>query len=377
MKCHGRSTLSEFLGDRVVFRGLTPPDRSLPGLDEIRRQIGLAEGIVPRKNELDYARVILHLLRACRLQDLPGERIENLVFIGDTRLLDGTAFTNLCRVSGLPGLAFIAAENNRPASTDLVEGESGHPIFLSNRWSALVEFDQLCAQRGQPVQERTAVLIDIDKTAIGARGRNGHAIDQARMEAVEETVAGLLGGDFDRQAFRSTYEPLNQPEFHPFTADNQDYLAYICLILGSGFYSYAGLVESLRSGQLTSFTQFIAEVDLRKEELPGQLHEIHREIYANVRAGDPTPFKAFRRNEYRLTLGRFGCLEDSAPVEKMLTEEIVITQEVRAAALAWRERGALLFGLSDKPDEASLPTPESAGQGYLPLQRAETHAVGS
>jgi hypothetical protein len=377
MKCHGRSTLSEFMGDRVVYRGLTSPDRSLPGLDEIRRQIGLAEGVVPRKNELDYARVILHLLQVCRMQDRPGERIENLIFIGDTRLLDGTAFANLCQVSRLPGLAFIASENNQPASTDLVAGESGDPLFLSNRWSALVDFDQFCAQRGQPVQERTAALIDIDKTAIGARGRNGNAIDQARMEAVKETVAGLLGADFNQQAFRSMYEPLNQPEFHPFTADNQDYLAYICLILGSGLYSYEGLVESVRGGQLISFSQFITEVDTRKQELTGRLFEIHREIYANVKAGDPTPFKEFRRNEYRLTLGRFGCLEDSAPVEKMLAEEILITQEVRAMALAWQERGVLLFGLSDKPDEASLPTPELAAQGYLPLHRAETHAIGS
>jgi hypothetical protein len=57
-------------------------------------------------------------------------------------------------------------------------------------------------------------------------------------------------------------------------------------------------------------------------------------------------------------------------------EEIVITQEVRELALEWRSRGALLFGLSDKPDEASLPTPELEQQGYLPLHRSVTHLVG-
>ena len=41
-----------------------------------------------------------------------------------------------------------------------------------------------------------------------------------------------------------------------------------------------------------------------------------------------------------------------------------------------RRAGALLFGLSDKPDEASLPTPELEQQGHLPLHRNVTHIVG-
>jgi hypothetical protein len=71
-----------------------------------------------------------------------------------------------------------------------------------------------------------------------------------------------------------------------------------------------------------------------------------------------------------------GCLPDTASVEALFAEEIVITQEVREIALEWHDRGALLFGLSDKPDEASLPTPEQAAQGVLPIHRVETHAVG-
>jgi len=95
-----------------------------------------------------------------------------------------------------------------------------------------------------------------------------------------------------------------------------------------------------------------------------------------VQAGDPTPFKAFRRNEYRVTIAKMGCLPDSAPVEELLAGEIVITEEVRRAALDWQARGALIFGLSDKPDEASLPTPKQVGQGFPPLHRKETHVVG-
>jgi hypothetical protein len=48
-----------------------------------------------------------------------------------------------------------------------------------------------------------------------------------------------------------------------------------------------------------------------------------------------------------------------------------------AAVVGWlRARGCLVLGLSDKPDEASLPAPALAAQGYLPLHRTPTHAVG-
>jgi hypothetical protein len=107
------------------------------------------------------------------------------------------------------------------------------------------------------------------------------------------------------------------------------------------------------------------------------LGEVHRGIYACVLQGDPTPFKPFRRNEYRQTVGRMGHLDDATPLDQLLAEEIVITQEVRLMAREWRERGALLFGLSDKPDEASIPTPELAAIGYQPIHRTATHVVGS
>jgi hypothetical protein len=60
----------------------------------------------------------------------------------------------------------------------------------------------------------------------------------------------------------------------------------------------------------------------------------------------------------------------------ILNQEIVITKEVQEKALEWRFKGALLFGLSDKPDEASVPSKELAMQGYLPIHRVETDVVG-
>jgi hypothetical protein len=227
------------------------------------------------------------------------------------------------------------------------------------------------------LDEQTVLVIDMDKTTVGARGRNDTVVDEARLEGVRLTVEGLLGKDFNEDAFRRVYAELNRPQYHPFTADNQDYLAYICLALGGGLYGLEALVADVRQGRMVTFEQFIAWVEARKEQLSPDLRSIHTEIYSNVQVGDPTPFKAFRRNEYRATIGRFGVLSDDAPLERMLVEEILVTQEVRAQAQVWLARGALLLGLSDKPDEAALPPPELAAQGWLPLHRAITHAVGA
>ncbi len=376
MKAHDRTAVSEFLGDFIVYRNLIPQDDRLPPLAELGPSLGLPAGETPRKTSPAYARVMAEMLRRARALDLPGVPITRLVYVGDTRLNDGTAFANICRAGGWPGLAFIAAEREEPARVQVVE-EEGRSLYLANRWAALADFDRFCRERGLPVDQGTAVVIDLDKTTLGARGRNDHVIDGARVEAVRRTVGDLLGAGFDAEAFQTAYDLLNQPEFHPFTTDNQDYLAYMCLILGSGLYALEPLVARIRAGSLASFRQFIEEVDDRAGQLPSDLHRIHADILERVRRGDPTPFKAFRYNEYRVTVERMGCLPDDTPLPDLLAGEIVITQEVRAMALTWQAQGALLFALSDKPDEASIPDETLAAQGYRPIHRVETHSVGT
>jgi hypothetical protein len=375
MKNYGRTSVQEFLGDFIVYRTLTPSDPRLPALAQIGPEVGVPEGVIPRKSETAYARVIVHLLRQTRALEAPGVPIERLIYVGDTRMNDSTAFTNICRAGDWPGLAFVGADRDEPARVDLVEQPEG-ALCLANRWAALADLDRLCHNRGLAIDDRTAVVVDLDKTAVGARGRNDQIIDRARVEAVHLTVGALLGDNLDSEGFQRAYDLLKQAEFHPFTADNQDYLTYICLILGSGLYALGPLVARVRAGQMASFQQFIAEVDERANQLPSSLRDIHREIYRYVRQGDPTPFKAFRYNEYRLTVDRMGCMDDSASAARILAAELVITQEVREAALRWQAQGALLFGLSDKPDEASIPTGELAAQGYRPIHQTETHSVG-
>jgi hypothetical protein len=385
----GLSSLDEFLGERVVYRSLQPANPNLPAFAALAAKAGLPPDLIPRKIEPEYAHIIAVLLTEAQRQRGVTRPIARLLYLGDTRLLDGSAFGNICQAGGWPGLAFIGAEDSKPPSIEIVGGGAtqgnlnmtakiifGSPLlYLSNRWAALNDFGDYAVRHGLPIDEATVVVVDIDKTALGARGRNGHVIDQARVQAVYDTVAILLGGAFDPDNFRAAYDLLNRPEFHPLTADNQDYLAYFCLILGSGLVRLEEVITGYRDGQLKSFEKFIYSIQARRNQLPPALAAIHREIFTNVQNGDPTPFKAFRRNEYLRTIACFGCLGETELLEAYLNREILVTEEVRQAALAWQRQGALLFGLSDKPDEAATPTPELAAQGFQPIHRARTHAL--
>lgn len=381
MKNYGLTTVASFLDDNIVYRNLQPVDARLPAFADIAGCLGISTRSTPRKSEADYARVMAFLLRQAHAMAGSGAAVKRLVYVGDTQLNDGTAFANLCRAGGWPGIAFIGSEKPQPPAVQLAAagpGASGsHTLYLANRWSMLDDFDQYCREHGFPIDEGTAVILDLDKTTLGARGRNDHVINVARLDAVRETVEDLLGDAFDSQAFEQTYDLFNDTEFHPFTTDNQDYLAYLCLILGSDLFPPEDLASRIRTGELERFTQFMAQVDDRAQALPDSLRGLHEDIYVRVQAGDPTPFKAFRYNEYRTTVGRMGHLAAGAKASALLAGEIVITQEVREIAHAWREQGALLFGLSDKPDEASIPTAALVAQGYQPIHRQPTHAVGS
>jgi hypothetical protein len=375
MKKYGRTTVSEFLGNFIVYRNLVPFDSRLPSLSEISDSLGLLPGVIPRKTTVDYARVITYLVeQACKL-DNPGSHIKRIVYLGDTRLNDGTAFLNICLSGKWPGIAFIASEQKEPLNYEIDEQEAG-TLFLANRWEALAEFNHFCRRREFWIDEHSVVLIDLDKTTLGARGRNDRIIDQVRLEAAAQTVGSLLGEENDPERFQAAYLRLNQPEFHALTLDNQDYLVYICLIIGISLFDLESLVVDVKSGKMATFDKFLVNIDQRKDELPVKLRNIHDDFSSRVQQGDPTPFKEFRYMEYKTTTARMGQMDVSTPVDQLLAEEITITQEVREAALAWRDQGALLFGISDKPDEASIPTAKQASEGCKPLHQVETDAVG-
>jgi len=363
-----RTALSELLGDFVVYRGLTPQDARLPGLAELRAELGLPEGHLPRKAQADYARVVLRTLQAAQALRTRAS-LAHLLYIGDTKRNDALTIAGLG--DHLPIRGFIAAEAaDEPKKVEIRGG-----VMYANRWGALADFLDWLTQQRYPLDEGTALLLDLDKTAFGARGRNSRVIDSARVAAVRRTVEEALGGAFDEQAFRTAFDELNQQKYHGFTADNQDYLAYICLMVVGGVYQLPELLSDLAAGHLRTFADFIA-ICARKS-IPKRLVPIHQEVFAGFRQGDPTPFKSFRRREYEETVNRMDWLPDDVGEERILAEEIVLTREVMELCRHLLRRGVLIFGLTDKPDEVSLPLPELRARGHPPLHRARMKLLGT
>ncbi len=365
-----RGTLADFLGDQLVYRNLEPMDARLEGLRACWRQIGLDHYYVPRKTSPAYAAALLYY--AQKAQQLRGLSfpLERLLFIGDTLMNDGTAARNVGK--HLPLMGFIGADRlNKPRQVE-IQGD----LMVANRWEALADFDVWVHSADFACDERTALFIDLDKTSLGARGRNDHVIDGARVQAVQRTMRVALGGHFDETAFRAVYDPLNQPEYHYLTADNQDYLAYICLMVTGGVYVPEELWNDLHAEEIGGFEAFLARCDGRRARMSPGLLEAHNEVCRGMEAEDPTPFKGFRRGEYFETVARMDTLPDDADEDAVLSGEIVITAEVASVAHYMAEKGVLVFGISDKPDEASVPTEDDAARGYQAIHRTTMKVYG-
>ena len=364
-----RLCLADLLDDRVVYRTLEPCDPRLRGLAAIHGELGLLAGRIPRKAEPEYAAVVAHLMQQAQALRQAGRPLERVLYLGDTRLNDGTAARNLGR--HFPMRAFIGEDKlAEPARL-----ETQDEFVFANRWAALADFLRLVQSQGVALDAGTAVVLDLDKTAIGARGRNDRPIDQSRVDAALGLARETLGADFDLAAFRPLYDELHKSAYHFITTDNQDYLVYIALMASAGVVDASTLLDDLKARRLATFEEFAARCENRVSAFPA-LQPIHAEVAGNLRRGDPTPFKSFRYREYECTVARMDALPDDTPRQQLLAEEITITQEVAEAALQLRECGALLFGLSDKPDEASLPRPELAQRGYLPLHRITMKVMG-
>jgi hypothetical protein len=362
-----RMCISDFLDDGVAYRNLEPADARVRGFAQVRDELGLA-GRVPRKSEPEYAAVVMNLLRQAQAARSAGRSLERLLYIGDTRLNDGTAARNLGQ--HLPIQVFIGEDKLKEPLCVERQGE----VMFANRWTALGSFLQTVEREGCALDAGLAVVLDLDKTAIGARGRNDKPIDQSRVDAALSLASSTLGAGFRVETFRPVYDELHKTIYHFFTTDNQDYLVYIALMVSAGVVAFDALLGDLQSRRLAAFEEFVGVCERRIASFPA-LQPIHAEVAGNVRRGDPTPFKSFRYREYACAVARMDALPDDTPRERLLAEEITLTHEVVAAALQLKARGVLLFGLSDKPDEASVPRAELMGQGYPPLHRIKMKVV--
>ena len=364
-----KGTLADFLGDRVVYRNLEPMGEGLEGLRAVWEQVGFDHYYVPRKTSPAYAKTLLFFLE--RMQRQRGAPpLERLLFVGDTRMNDGTAARNLA--SHYPLMGFIGADRLQQERSIEIDRE----LMIANRWEALTDF--LGWVRGQDFccDGRTALLIDLDKTSLGARGRNDHVIDAARVRAVQRTMQAALGDGFSEGAFRAVYDPLNQPDYHYLTADNQDYLAYVCLMVSGGVYPSDRLWPDLEAGKIEGIEQFVSLCDQQRATMSPGLLAAHEEVRRGIEEEDPTPFKGFRRGEYFETVARMDTLPDDAAEADVLNSEIVITAEVASVAHHLAVKGVLVFGISDKPDEASVPTKQDEAKGYRAIHRTPMKVYG-
>jgi hypothetical protein len=335
----------------------------------------LRTDLIPRKQDPAYAKAATYFLN--EIQRLRGEkaRLGEVLFLGDTLFNDSQAFKNIRQYSRWQGSCFICAERVEQEPSITADDEN---VYSANRWALLAEWLRQLREQGFQLDRRTAVIVDIDKTALGAKGRNDKTIDRARLAGIFRTMDSVLGADFNQAMFERDYAELNRAKYHPVTADNQDYLAYICMVLNTNLISLDEVKREVETDSLDNFEQFIRWVDSRMMINPAAgeaLREVHEAVNASVRNGDPTPFKRFRRQEFISTMENMGQMPDTSSVAELLAEEITLTEEVFNAAMWLRDRGCILLCLSDKPDEASMPHAR-VSPDLVPLHKAETHRVG-
>lgn len=351
MRMSTQLTIADLTGDLVIYRDLQPYAVDMPGLAQLRARLGLPPDLLPRKRDSDYARVMLALLT--QIQQRRGTPpLRTLLVIGDTHN-DRQMAAHLRAVSGLPVFACIGADQNDTAPALTWDGNTAS----ATRWALLSEWLEQLRLRSVVDDSRNAwnaaaLLLDIDKTLLGPRGRADRPIDEARAEGALQVARELFGSAFDPTGFQSLYATLCQSEYHSLTLDNQDYVVFITLLLAADVISLAALRQGMTDGTLTTFAQVLAAV---AERLPPTLTALHAEVQTAHRAGDPTPFKAFRHAEFAATVAR------------MADGRLTFCREVVTTAQSLIAEGVLCLAASDKPSEASLPTPQQAASGLLPL----------
>lgn len=342
-----RATIADLTGDAVLYRDLEPCDPSLPRLDELRAGLGLPTGgPPPRKRDLAYAQVILALARAARAA-AGGPPLNSIAVIGDTEN-DRLLAEHMRSLGALPAYAFIGED--RPVAPEALTWQGDTAI--ATRWHLVGPWAAQLERQGVD-WAGAALLVDIDKTLLGPRGRSDGAIDDARAEAAL-AVAADLAPDLDIPLFRRSYAELCRKEWHPFTLDNQDYVVATALLVTTGAADLDELRADLEAGTSQGFAGLLRAAG---PSVPPSLAPLHAELRDRVAAGDPTPFKAFRRAELTTTLAR------------MADGRLTLCGALFDLCQSLAGRGALCLAASDKPAESALPSPEQAAAGVLPLHR--------
>jgi hypothetical protein len=225
-------------------------------------------------------------------------------------------------------------------------------VANATRWALVHEWAAVLTNQGI-VWPQTAVLIDIDKTLLGPRGRSDGAIDDARAEAALRVATDLLGERFDRSVFRQHYTELCRREWHAITLDNQDYTVAMALFATVEVFDLPAIEVQLEAG----LSPTLLELLIAAQQVPVELQALRQQLIERIEAGDPTPFTQFRRAELETTAAR------------MADGRLTLSNELFTLGRRLQAQGALILAASDKPAESALPTPEQQAAGFLPLHR--------
>ena len=367
----GLVSLAEFLDDRFVYRDLQPVDRQYQGYIQCARLFGLDPASIPRKTDPAYNKVAVWIVEHLQERQKDAE-VEELLFIGDTVGTDAVAFQKMAAYARWAGSCFIGAEDL--TAPPAMQWDDAHRVVTANRWTLLADWLQALRAAHMALDERTAVILDMDKTLLGARGRNDQVIDEARLVSLHQALETHMADDFHFDEFRSIYDTISRPAYIGLTGDNQDYIIYICLMIQSGIINIREVGGFVQQNML--FDHLVRWISTQMDKnLSMQMRQLHDQYQMCIRNGDATPFKQFRRQEFLNTVQRMGHLQDDVSSDERLQSEICITQEVREASLWFQERGCLLLSLSDKPKEATMPHTRWH-KGLEPIHRIRTHAVG-
>ncbi|MGC8690655.1 MAG: hypothetical protein ACP5SP_04380 [Caldisericum sp.] len=327
-----KGILNDIFRDYIIFRELNPVKKSLPNFETLKDKLELQA--LPRKKDKEYALVISEILKSAM-------DFSNIVYLGDTFLSDLTVIKNLEEL-GFDIFGVITDEEK-------TNFESPYPyVVFNNSWAKIKDFVS------DKISDKTIVIIDIDKTAIGAHGRNHLPIDKARTDAIVSIAEAIFQKKFDsleKGNFLKLYKSIHTKDLLNFTQDNQDIVSITTLIIYSNAIS---LDEFLKLAKTTSFEEFIEDI-----RVSGQLQDLVYEVKENIKAKSPTLFPTFRKVELEKTLARMNFLPDDTPLETLLSEEILITGEVFDIGKYALSKGAIVFGVSDKPEVASFSEDKS------------------
>lgn len=362
------TSIRQMFGNLVVLRDLEFQNQAFRGLSELRPILGLPEGILPRKNEADYAKVVAHILTELVPHDVTG-----IIYVGDTYLSDGKAIQNLssqidCWIKG-----FLCKESLSAEPEDYLLGN----IVLSNRWVNVSKVIREAIRSGVPIRQGMVGIFDLDQTTYAAKGRNDEALKRARLDAVHSLVKDIIGESvYEPDKTERLYREFDQDQYHVLTGDNQDFVVLLTLACTLGFYDTSDVRNMLRVysrsiGSLVTDMRFRLDKN-RAGNTFGKAWDFVQEVYYNLGAGDNTPCKSFRREEYKATAQRMYIRSDTVGGKLPFnsSEQVALTREIVDLIEFLRDRGATVLALSDRPVESTYPSKalETEGQSILDIE---------